>query len=98
MPDIFFLIIGCAIVTYFTRIAGHLIIEQFGTIHHRVRAALAAVPTAVLTALVAPSVVSYGFVEGLAIGAAALIAMRYSIVISTIASLALLVALRTFVS
>ncbi len=97
MSNTVLIIFACAAVTYLTRCGGHLIISQFGEIHHRLRAALAAVPTAVLTALVAPSFVTHGIAEGLALCAAALIAMRFSIIISTFASLLILVGLRTMI-
>ena len=97
MTNMIWLILACAGVTYLTRSGGHLIIAQFGEIHHRLRAALAAVPTAVLTALVAPSFVTHGIAEGIALCAAAIIAMRFSIIISTFASLLLLVGLRSVV-
>jgi len=97
MSNTVWIILACAAVTYLTRCGGHLIIAQFGEIHHRLRAALAAVPTAVLTALVAPSFLTHGLAEGLAISAAALIALRFSIIISTFASLIILVGLRTII-
>lgn len=88
------IIIAAGLVTYLTRISGHLIIAQFGTIHYRLRAALSAVPTAVLTALVAPSFVTQGPAEALAMVVAALVATRQSIIISTFAGLVALVLLR----
>ena len=94
MDNTILLIVACAAVTYLTRCGGHLIIAQFGEIHHRLRAALAAVPTAVLTALVAPSFVTHGIAEAIALCGATLIALRFSIITSTFASLLLLVGLR----
>jgi uncharacterized membrane protein len=88
------IILAAGLVTYLTRVSGHLIIAQFGTIHHRLRAALSAVPTAVLTALVAPSFVTQGPAEALAMVVAALVATRQSIIISTLAGLIALVLLR----
>ena len=49
MSATFWIIIGGAIVTYLTRIGGHLILTRFDHIHPRVQAGLDAVPAAVLT-------------------------------------------------
>jgi len=53
-------IIAAAIVTYGTRIGGHLVLSRFKRIPPRIDAALNAVPAAVLTTLVAPAAVSNG--------------------------------------
>ena len=48
------LIITLGLVTYATRIGGHLILSRFGRLNPRLEAALDAVPAAVMTAIVAP--------------------------------------------
>jgi len=60
------LILACATATYITRIAGHLLLARFKSVHFRVESALNAVPVAVLTALIAPSVLTVGLPEFLA--------------------------------
>ena len=49
-----------AVVTYLTRVGGHLVMSRFEHIHPRVEAGLNAVPAAVLTTLVAPAACSAG--------------------------------------
>ena len=87
-------ILGCALATYVTRFSGYLIISQFGRIHHRLEAALDAVPTAVLAALVAPYLVTHSLAETVAIIVAGLVAMRFSLTTYVAAGLVVLVTLR----
>ncbi|MEP4031390.1 AzlD domain-containing protein [Roseibium polysiphoniae] len=94
MSDIVFLVALCALVTYLTRVGGHLVLSRFGAINHRVEAALNAVPVAVLTALVAPSVATQGLAEALAIPVTALIGLRKSLVVSVSGGMICLLALR----
>ncbi len=94
-PDsVTLLVIACAVVTYLTRVSGHLILSRFGKVNHRVEAALDAVPTAVLAALVAPSLVTNGWAETLAIVVAGLVAARFSLITAVAAGLIALVLLR----
>lgn len=51
-----------AVATYLTRIGGYLIVSRF-TLNPRIEAALNAVPAAVLTTLVAPSMLNAGAYE-----------------------------------
>lgn len=76
------LILACALATYVTRSGGHVILSRFGKINHRVAAALDAVPTAVIAALVAPSLVTKTPAETLAILVCGLLALRYSLTVS----------------
>ncbi len=94
MSDTILIILLCAAATYLTRIGGHLIMLRFGQVHHRVEAALAAVPVAILSALVAPSLMSGGVPGVLALGVTALSAMRVSLVISVGLGVAVLLSLR----
>jgi uncharacterized membrane protein len=57
------IIIAGAVLTYLTRVGGHLVLSRFERIHPRVEAGLNAVPAAVLTTLVAPAVMSGGPAE-----------------------------------
>lgn len=94
VSDTVLLILACAAVTYLTRIGGHLVLSRITTLNHRAEAALSAVPTAVLTALVAPYAVSNSVPEAFAIAAAVLVATRFSLMLSVVAGLVLLAALR----
>lgn len=86
------IIVGGAIVTYLTRIGGHLVLSRFETIHPRVQAGLDAVPAAVLTTLVAPAVVAGGPNEWIAMAVAVLAGMRLSLLpVVTIGTLVLVV-------
>lgn len=92
--NIYLLITCAALATYATRVGGHLVLSRFGRINHRVEAALDAVPTAVLTALVAPSLVNETLAETVSIVAAGAISLRFSPAISVLGGLVVLVALR----
>lgn len=70
------IIIAAGLMTYLTRCGGHLVLSRFSRIHPRVEAGLNAVPAAVLTTLCAPAAVNATPAEGLALAAAALIALR----------------------
>lgn len=54
MSDMVWFIAAAAILTYLTRVGGHLVLSRFERISPRVEAALDAVPVAVLTAIVVP--------------------------------------------
>lgn len=58
-------IVGMGLATYLTRVSG-LILLRFVTIEGRARAALEAVPVAVLMAVIAPTVLATGPAETLA--------------------------------
>lgn len=94
MHETALIILACAAATYLTRVGGHLVLSRLGEINYRARAALSSVPTAVLTALVAPYVVTNGSAEAVAILVAGLAALRTSLMVSVAAGLAVLVALR----
>ena len=88
------LILAAALATYLTRVAGHLALIRFERLHPRVEAALDAVPPAVLTAIVVPSVVGRGVPEVLALVAAGLAGLRLPIPWVVPIGLVTLVALR----
>ncbi len=94
MYETVFLILACASATWVTRVSGYLIVSRFGRLHHRVEAALDAVPTAVLTALVAPSLVTHSWPETVAIVVSGLVAMRSSLQLAVLAGLVTVVTLR----
>ncbi|KQV28309.1 hypothetical protein ASC97_08250 [Rhizobium sp. Root1203] len=71
-------ILAAAVATYATRIGGYILITTMKRIPPRMEAALAAVPAAVLTTLVAPAFYNGGWDMKLALVAALLVALRIS--------------------
>ncbi|MDP2733388.1 MAG: AzlD family protein [Hoeflea sp.] len=88
-------IIAAAIVTYGTRVGGHLVLSRFKRIPPRIDAALNAVPAAVLTTLVAPSAVSNGSAEALTLAICLIIGLRIPMMAMFAIGWAVIVALRT---
>ncbi len=76
MSDIYLAILGGALLTYLTRIGGHLVLSRFERINPRVEAALNAVPAAVLTTLVAPAAFTQGWPEFITLIVAGVAALR----------------------
>ncbi|KRB61463.1 hypothetical protein ASE04_21610 [Rhizobium sp. Root708] len=72
------IIVAAAVATYGTRIGGYILITTMKRIPPRMEAALAAVPAAVLTTLVAPAFFSGGWDSKLALIAALLVGLRVS--------------------
>jgi uncharacterized membrane protein len=64
------------LVTYATRVGGHLVLSRFEHVHPRVEAGLNAVPAAVLTTLVAPAALGAGPVEWAALVLAGAVSLR----------------------
>jgi len=94
----FWIILAGGVLTYLTRIGGHLVISRFERLHPRVEAGLNAVPVAVLTTLFAPAVVEGGPAEWIALAAAAVIAFTGgSFLLMFLVGAGLLVILRQFV-
>jgi uncharacterized membrane protein len=91
------IILAAALATYLTRVGGHLVLSRFETVHPRVEAALNAVPAAVLTTLVAPSMLSAGPAEWVALIVAALVALRGGLMSMFLVGAAVLIVLRQFV-
>ena len=83
-----------ALVTYFTRIGGLLLLSRFNRIHPRIEAGLDAVPAAVLTTLVAPATIAGGPIEWAAMGVAILVALRGGLTSTFIAGAVALILLR----
>ena len=71
------IILAAAIATYFTRIAGYLLLSAVSDIPPRAEAALNAIPAAVLTTLVAPAFYAGGWEAKIAIAAALLTGLRF---------------------
>lgn len=97
MPDTYFLILMCAAITYLSRSGGYLVMTYFGTVNHRVKAGLDAVPIAVLSALVAPSIVDGATADSVALILVCVLSLRLSLLPSvTIGVLALAMMRATF--
>lgn len=78
MSDTYTLILLSALATYGVRSGGYLLMAYFGTVNHRIEAGLNAVPIAVLSALVAPAVLTGHWLDAAAIGLVCLLSLRLS--------------------
>lgn len=76
MSDIWWVAIGGGIVTYATRFGGYLLLARMERIPPRLEAALDAVPAAVLTTIVVPTLVSGAWPERIGILLAAVLSLR----------------------
>jgi uncharacterized membrane protein len=90
--DITWLIMVAALVTYLTRIGGHLVLSRFKKLDPRVEAGLEAVPVAVMTPLIVPPALSNGPAEAIAIVFVALASLRLGAIPTVALGLAVLVA------
>ena len=90
----YWLIVTLGLVTYATRIGGHVILSRFGRLNPRVEAALDAVPAAVMTAIVAPTALATGPMESAAAAIAVLAALRLSMHATLILGVGSLVVMR----
>ncbi|MEO1066859.1 MAG: AzlD domain-containing protein [Pseudomonadota bacterium] len=88
------LILALTVVTYLTRCSGHVIVSRFGALHPRVRAALDAVPAAVITTIVLQPVIEGGLAERVAFGVAVVVGMRFSLTVTLLIGLGVLVVMR----
>lgn len=88
------LILALAILTFITRIGGHVIVSLFSRIPPKVHVALEAVPAAVLAALVAPAAFTNGPAEFITLLFTAIACFRLSASIIPFVALFVLVALR----
>ncbi|MEO9338115.1 AzlD family protein [Mesorhizobium sp. SB112] len=98
MNETFWIIFFSAILTYLTRIAGHMVMSRFERINPRVEAGLNAVPAAVLTTLVAPSILSAGPAEFAALLIAGLVSLRGGLMTMFLTGAATLIILRYFLA
>lgn len=92
MSTTIWIILWAAVLTYLTRIGGHLVLSRFERIHPRVEAGLNAVPAAVLTTLVAPAVMTAGPVEWVTLIVAVLMSLRFGTLPLFLVSAAVLIA------
>lgn len=94
--NIWMLIVVLALVTYMTRIGGHVLLSRFKSIPPRVDAALSAVPAAVITAIVVPPALTNGSAEFIAMVATMIACFRLSPIFSMTTGMVVLVVLRNF--
>ncbi|MFN4272751.1 MAG: AzlD family protein [Aliihoeflea sp.] len=88
------IILAGALLTYATRVGGHLVLSRFSRIHPRVQAGLDAVPAAVLTTLIAPAAFNGGVPELVALTVTAFVALRGGMLSVFLAGVGVLVVLR----
>lgn len=98
MTDTLWIIFFGAIVTYLTRVGGHLVLSRFERIHPRVEAGLNAAPAAVLTTLVAPAAISAGPAELISLAVAGLLALRFGSLTCFLIAAAVLIGLRQVIA
>lgn len=98
MTSTMWIIVWGAVLTYLTRIGGHLVLSRFEHVHPRVEAALNAVPAAVLTTLVAPAAMSAGPAELAALLVAGIVSLRSGLLAMFLAGAVVLVAARQFMA
>lgn len=89
-------ILAGALLTYLTRIGGHVVLSRFERVHYRVEAALNAVPAAVLTAIVAAPASDHGWRELLVLLFCMALSLRANLLTTFAAGVALLIAIRHF--
>ena len=86
-------IIGMAVATYITRITGLWLVRRFEA-RGRVKAALDAVPPAILMAVIAPQVITGSIPETLASLVTLIAALRLPLIVAVAIGIASVVALR----
>lgn len=89
-------ILGMGLVTYITRIGGDLLMRN-RTLGPRMTAALNAVPPAVLTAVIGPSVLSAGLAEAIAGVVTLATAFRLPLLLTIMVGVASLVLVRAII-
>ena len=85
------IILAGALVTYLTRIGGHLLLSRFDRVPPRLEAALDAVPAAVLTTLVAPPLLAGRPIDIAAVAIAGLVALRAGVLTMFLVGAAVLI-------
>lgn len=95
MSGFWVIVILAGILTYLTRIGGHLLITRVGALHPRVEAALDAVPAAVLTTIFAPIMISGDWPERIALLLCGVLAFRLPLIVTVLFGAALVALLRT---
>jgi branched chain amino acid efflux pump len=96
-PATMLAILAMGAATFATRLAG-LIMVHYIPVSGRTRAALEAVPAAVLMAVIAPMVVATGIAETIAAVVTALAALRLPLIAVVAIGIAAVIALRALIS
>jgi uncharacterized membrane protein len=94
-PLTLFTILAMGAVTYLTRMGGDLLMRGRTTLSPRMTAALNAVPAAVLTAVIAPSVLTAGLAEAIAGAITLVAAFRLPLLATVAVGLGTVVAMRS---
>lgn len=90
-------ILGMALATYATRIAG-LFLMRYVTVKGRTKAAFDALPPAILMAVIAPTVIATGVAETIAAAITAASAfLRLPMIVTILVGMASVVILRMFI-
>src|SRR5262245_33035385 len=89
-------IVAMAVVTYATRVSGLLLVKMTNP-SRAVQSALDAVPVAVLTAVIAPTLVKGGVADLVAAGITVLAAIRLPLLPAVVIGVGTVVVLRTIV-
>jgi len=92
MSDTLWIILVGGVLTYLTRIGGHMVLSRFERLPARVEAGLSAVPAAVLTAMIAPAIAEAGLAEIAALAVAALMGLRGSMFLAFMSGAVVLLA------
>ncbi|MCO6388078.1 AzlD family protein [Aliihoeflea sp. 40Bstr573] len=92
MTTTVWIILAGAVLTYLSRIGGHLVLSRFERVHPRVEASLNAVPAAVLTTLIAPAAYHGGAAEIAALVVAGIVGWRSGMMTMFVIGAAVLVA------
>lgn len=94
MSDIWVIVLGGAVLTYLTRIGGHIVLARFEPVPARLEAALNAVPAAVLTTIVAPTLVSGDWPERIGLVLCAILSLRLPLIVTVLFGIAFVAAAR----
>lgn len=94
MSEIWLLVLLAGLITYGTRVAGHLVLRRLDAIPPRLDAALNAVPPAMLVTIVTPVFVDGGWLERLVIAGSGLLSLRLSVLSTVIVGTAAIALLR----
>jgi uncharacterized membrane protein len=89
--------LGMLAVTYGARIGGYWFVQRFA-LGPRLKAGLEAVPLAVLTAIIAPTVLATGPAESVAALATLVLAWRLPVLAAVLGGIATVVLLRTILA
>jgi uncharacterized membrane protein len=89
-------ILGMAVATYITRVSGMWLMRRL-QVRGRAKAALDAMPPAILMAVVAPQALTGGIAESLAAAVTVLAALRLPLIVAVIVGVGAVVAFRALI-